>query len=55
MYFGNYRLQNAWLDKLLKSLASEDPSISNMVNGLKRCRNLKPSTFTIITDHCLGN
>ena len=37
MYVGNYRLPDAWLDKCLKVLVSEDPLISNMVNGLKYC------------------
>ena len=33
MYFGSYRLRKPWLDKCLKGLVSEDPSISNMVRG----------------------
>ena len=33
MYFRNYGLQKTWLDRCLKSLVSEDPSIGNMVNG----------------------
>ena len=35
MYFRNYGLRKKWLDKCLKSPASEDPSTSNMVNGPK--------------------
>ena len=35
MYFSIYGLQNTWLDKCLKSPVSEDPSTSNMINGLK--------------------
>ena len=37
MYFGSYRLRKPWLDKCLKGLVSEDPSISNMVRGTKHC------------------
>ena len=33
MHFGSYGLQKPWLDKCLKRLVSEDPSISNMVRG----------------------
>ena len=51
MYFGNYRLPKTWLDQYLKSLFSEDPSISNMVNAPKYCSNLKDSPFTIFIDH----
>ena len=35
MYFRTYELQKTWLDKCLKSLVSEDPLTSNMVNGPK--------------------
>ena len=51
MYFGNYRLPKTQLDPSLKSLFSEDPSKSNVVNAPKRCSNLKNSTFTIFIDH----
>ena len=37
MYFRNYGLQKTWLDQCLKSLVSEDPPKSNMVNGSKHC------------------
>ena len=37
MYFGNYRLRKTWLEKSIKSLVSEDPSIADMVNGPKHC------------------
>ena len=35
MYFGNYGLRKTFLDKCLKSLASEDSSTNNIVNGQK--------------------
>ena len=35
MYLRNYELRKTWLDKCLKSLVSEDPSIGNTVNGPK--------------------
>ena len=50
MYITNYRLQNVWLDKCLKSLVSEDHSRNNMVNGPKHCCNLKASNFTRTID-----
>ena len=37
MNFGNYGLRKTWLDNCLTSPISEDPSISNMKNGPKRC------------------
>ena len=37
MYFGNYRQRKTWLEKCLKSLVSEEPLTSNMVNGPKNC------------------
>ena len=56
MYFGNYRLLKTWLDKCLKSLVSEDPSVSEMVNGPKHCCNPNTVvTFTIIIDNFVGN
>ena len=39
------------LDNSLKSPVSEDPSTSNMLNGLKHCWNLNDSSFTIFIDH----
>ena len=36
--------------KCPKSLASADPSTSNMVNGPKHCRDLHNSTFIIFAD-----
>ena len=55
MYFRNYGHGNTWLDKSLKSLVSEDPLTSNVVNEPKHCFNLNESTFTIFIDHCEGN
>ena len=43
----NLRTPNMLLDMCLKSLVSEDPGTSNMVNGLKHCWKLNDSTFTI--------
>ena len=53
--FWKLQTQKMWLDKCLKSLVSEDHSISDVVNGPKYCSNLKVSTFTIIIDDCEGN
>ena len=50
MYFWAYGLRKTYLDKCLKSLDSEDPSTSNMVNGPKHCWKLNDSTFTIFID-----
>ena len=33
MHFGNYGLQNTWLNKCLKLPVSEDSSTSNIVRG----------------------
>ena len=55
MYFENSGLRKTSLDKCLKSLLSEDPSIENIRNGLKYCRNMNNSTFTIFINHCEGN
>ena len=38
-----------------KKPPSEDPSTSNMVNGLKHRGNLNNSTFIISIDHFEGN
>ena len=40
MCFQTYGLQKTWLDKCLRSPASEEPSRSNMVNGSKHCLKL---------------
>ena len=44
---GNYGLRKTWLDNCLKSLVSNDPSTSNMVNGANHCWNLNDSSFTV--------
>ena len=49
------RSPKTWLDKCLKSPASEAPSKSSMVNRPKNCWNLHHSTFIIFIDHCKGN
>ena len=55
MYFWNNGLRKTLSDKYLKSLDSEDPSTSNMGNGLKHYWNLNDSTFTIFIDPCEEN
>ena len=55
MCFSIDGLRKIWLYKCLKSLLSEDPSTSNIVNGWKHISNLNDSTFTIFIDHCEGN
>ena len=55
MYSRHYELRKTWLDKCLKSLVSEDPLTSNVVQGPIHCFNLNDSTFTIFTDDCEGN
>ena len=55
MYFRNYGLQKTWLDQCLKSLVSEHPSKTNMVNEPKHCSNFKDTSFTIFIDPCEGN
>ena len=45
MYFRNYGLPNTWLDQCVKSLVSEDPTKSNMVNASKHCSNLKDTSL----------
>ena len=55
MYFQNYRLGKASLDKCLKSPVSEDPLAGNVVKGPKHFFNINNSTFTIFIDQCAGN
>ena len=55
MYFWTYGLRKTCLDKCLKDPLSEDPSITNMVNGSKHCSNLNDNTFTIFINHCHCN
>ena len=52
MYFWVYGVKKTLLDKCLKSLDSEDPSKSDMVNGPKRYWNLTDNTFSIFIDPC---
>ena len=51
MYFGYYGLLKTWLDQCLKSLVSEYPSKTKMVNATKHCSHLKESPFTTFIDH----
>ena len=37
MYFRNYGLRKTWLDKYLKTLASDNPLKSNIVSRTKHC------------------
>ena len=53
--FRKLRTSKTWSDQCLKSLVSEDPWPSNMVNVPKHCWILHKSTFIILTDHCQGN
>ena len=55
MYSRSYGLRKMWLDKYLKSLVSEVPSTSNMVNGPKHCWNVNDSTSAAFIDFCEGN
>ena len=47
-------MQKTWLDKSLKIVVSENPSISDMVNGHKHCRNLVAINFLIPIDPWVG-
>ena len=51
MSFRKYRLQTKSLDKYLKSLTSEDPATSNMVNKRKHCWNLHDSSFMVVNNY----
>ena len=55
MYFRNCGLWKTWLDQCLKSVVSEYPSTSNMVNAPKHCSNLNDGTFSIFIEHCESN
>ena len=52
MYFSNYGLPKAWLDKCLKLAISQYPWTSNMVNAPKHSSNLSNGSFTIFVDYC---
>ena len=45
MCFQNYGLPKTWRDECLKSLVSDDPTKSNMVNAPKHCANLKDTSL----------
>ena len=45
MCFQNYGLPKTWLDECLKSLVSDDPTKSNMVNAPKHCAYLKETSL----------
>ena len=55
MYSWTYRLRKTWLDKCLKSLVWEEPSRSNVINGVKHCSKRNDSTFPIFIDPCADN
>ena len=46
MYFSNYGLPKAWLDKCLKLAISQYPWTSNMVNAPKHSSNLSNGSIT---------
>ena len=45
MCFQNDGVPKTWLDECLKSLVSDDPTKSNMVNAPKHCANLKDTSL----------
>ena len=45
MYYRNYGLPKTCLDPCPKSLVSEDPTKSNMVNAPNHCSNLKDTSL----------
>ena len=47
--------EKIWLDKYLKSRASEDPERDNKENESQNFSNLNDSTFTIFINHCEGS
>ena len=55
MYFRNYGFRKRLLDKCLKSRVSEDPSTTNMINGIKQCWNLNDTPFTRFIDESEDN
>ena len=55
MYVWREGLRKTWLDKCLKTQASQDLSTSNMVNGPKNCSNLHDINFIIINNYCERN
>ena len=55
MHFRNYGLGKPRLDKCVKSPVFEDPSKTNMVNGLKYRVNMNYNPFSILIDQFEGN
>ena len=55
MYFRNYAFRKTLLDKCLKSRVSEDPSTYYMENGIKKCRYLNDTDFTIFINNSESN
>ena len=55
MSFWTDGLRKTWLDKSLKSLVSDNPSTSNMINGLKNFSKLVHNIFKIFMGTCQGN
>ena len=53
--FPKLETPKVWLDKCLKSPASEDPWTSDVVNGPKHYWNLHNCIFIIFIDNCKGN
>ena len=56
MCFQNYGVHKTWLDECLKSLVSDDPTKSNMVNAPKHCANLKDTSlpYLLITGRSIA-
>ena len=55
MYFLKYWLRKTWLEKCLKIRVIENLERDNKENGLKHCRNLNGTPFTIFINHCQGS
>ena len=55
MYWRNYVLRKAQLDKCLRRPVSEDSTTSNMLNDPKHCWNLYERNFIKFTDQCKEN
>ena len=51
LVFSKLRPPITWSDKSLKSIVSEDPSTSNIVNVPKHWRNVNHRTFNIFIDY----
>ena len=55
MYFPKLRGPKNALKKISKNFGFREPFERQHVRGIKHCRNLKHTTFTIFIDHCEGN